>query len=111
MHVRCVLNGAVVPLGALFCGADATDVGAERAQFFLDGVVAPVEVVDAVNSALAFSGQGGEDKAGTGAQVGRHHRCATQFFHAVHGGGVAASCVMISTISSFVTPCSFAVAI
>ena len=75
---------------ALYSAARMRQMSAPSAlSFFFDGVVAPVKVVDAVNGALAFRGQGGEDKAGTGAQVGRHYRCATQFFHAVHGGGVA----------------------
>ena len=51
-------------------------------RVFLDCVsVAAVEVVDAFDDGFASGDQACHDEAGGGAQVGRHHDYAGEFFH------------------------------
>src|SRR5678809_1048076 len=68
---------------------DALDVRAKRRQLLLEALVAPVEVVDAVDHRVALRHQPGDDQAGRRAQVGGHHRGALQPLDAAHHGGVA----------------------
>jgi hypothetical protein len=45
------------------------DVGPELGQFFIDVLVAAVDVVDAIDFGRPFGAQSGEDEGGGGAQI------------------------------------------
>ena len=68
---------------------NTTDLGAQRTEFFLDVLVAAIEMVDAVDDGVALGDQARQDQRSRGAQVGRHHRRAAELFDATDDGGVA----------------------
>src|SRR3954454_15403862 len=69
--------------------ADALDRGAAGRQLFLEPLEAAVQVIDAVDHGLAFSGQSRNHQRYRSAQVRRHHVRAPQFRDPVNGGGFA----------------------
>src|SRR6185295_17794789 len=68
---------------------DPLDARAEGPQLGLEGFVAAIEVVDAVDDGLAVSHQAGDDETRRSAQVGGHHGRALQLRHAAHDRAVA----------------------
>ncbi len=68
--------------------ADTFDLRAQAAQLDLHGVIAAVEVIDAVDHGFAFSRQRRHHQAGRGAKVGRHDGGTRELRHAMHHAGV-----------------------
>ncbi len=58
-------------------------------ELFLDGFVATIDVVDAIDLGTSLGDQAGDDQARRSAQVGGHHRRRGQLRHALDDGGVA----------------------
>src|SRR5437868_13671208 len=69
--------------------ADALDRRAARRQLLLQPLETTVEMIDAVDHGFALGGEAGNDQGYRGAQIGRHHRRATQFGDAIDGRGLA----------------------
>ncbi len=67
----------------------AFDVGAAAGELVLEGFVAAVEVVDAVDDGLAAGGEAGDDEGDGGAEVGGHDRGAGEGVDAADDGGGA----------------------
>ena len=70
-------------------GFDAFDFGAEFVEFFVDGFVAAVDVVDAVYLGDAVGLESGEDEGGGGAEVAGHDGSAAEEWNAGDDGGGA----------------------
>src|SRR5450830_2178966 len=68
---------------------NAADLGTEHLQLLFDALITTVDVVDAVDQRVAFSGQGRNHQAGRSPQVGGHDRCAFQAVGTGNDGGVA----------------------
>ena len=62
---------------------DALDVRAELAQFFVEMLVAAIDVIDAADLGDAVGFQSREDQRGGGAQIARHDRCAEELIDAL----------------------------
>src|SRR6185369_12465160 len=65
------------------------DARAERAELGLQGFVAAVEVVNAVDHRLTLGGEAGDDEARRSPQVGGHHGRALQPLDAAHHGAIS----------------------
>src|SRR5258708_6838547 len=68
---------------------EALDARPESGQLGLERLVAAVEMVDALDLRLSFGNERGDDQAGRGPQVGRHHGGALQALDASHQRRVA----------------------
>src|SRR6266853_1339554 len=70
---------------APFCDSmNPLDARTELRELLLDALVPAIEVIDPVDSGLAFGNETRDDEARRGAQVGRHDGCALQLRNAAH---------------------------
>ena len=68
---------------------DAFDVGTESVEFFVDGFVATVDVVYAVDFGGSLGDEAGEDEGGAGAEVTSHDGSGAELVDAVDFHGSA----------------------
>src|ERR1700756_2213776 len=66
----------------------APDLRAELRELLLDGLVAAIDVVDALDLGASLGYEAREHQARGGAQVGGHYRRGGEFLHAVDDGRV-----------------------
>ena len=67
---------------SIYSGFDAFDVRAERAELFVEMLVAAIDVIDAADFRDAFGFQPREHQRGGGAQIARHDGRAEKLFDA-----------------------------
>ena len=65
------------------------DVGAHAAEFFLNALIAPVQVIDAAYLRGTLGGETGQNERGRSAQIGGHDRRAGQMIHSAYHGRMA----------------------
>src|SRR3989449_11152001 len=65
------------------------DARAELRELLLDALVTAIEVIDSIDSRLAFGNQTRDDEARRRAQVGRHDGRALQLSDSTHDRGIS----------------------
>src|SRR6266516_8177801 len=82
----CSENFGTVPasLAAIRSSRNPLDTRTQLRELLLDALVAAIEVIDPVDSRLAFGNETRDDEARRGAQVGRHDGRALQLRNAAH---------------------------